>query len=99
MSETAEVLDIQGGDDKTPASVNGVKAEELQRVIERIERLEEDKKGIADDISLVKKEAKADGFDVKIINQIIKLRKKDAREIEEEETLLMAYKRALGMPL
>ena len=98
MSDTAEVLSIEGGEN-APASVNGVKAEELQRIIARIEQLEEQKKGVQEDISLVKKEAKADGFDVKTINAIIKLRKKDERTVQEEENLLDIYKRALGMPL
>ena len=88
---------IHTGD--APLSVNGVKAEELQRIIERIENLEEQKKGIQEDISEVKKEAKNDGFNVQTINSIIKIRKKDSRTLAEEQELLDIYKRALGMPL
>lgn len=80
-----------------PTSVNGVKADELKRVISRIEVCENQKAGIAEDIRLIKAEAKAEGFDVKTINQIIKLRKMDASTIEQEELLLLVYKRALGM--
>ena len=97
MSDAAEALDLDSTASDGPTSVNGVKAEELQRVIQRIENLEEQKQGIADDIKLVKAEAKADGFDVKTINEILKLRKKDASEIEQAELLLQVYKRALGM--
>lgn len=97
MTDTAEILDIDTTQNKTPVSVNGVKAEELQRIIDRIERLEEDKKGIAEDIKAVKGEAKSDGFDIKTITEILKLRKKDAHTIEEEEMMIEVYKRALGM--
>lgn len=96
-ADTAEVLDLDTGND-VPASVNGVKAEELQRIIDRIERLEREKQERADDIALVKKEAKADGFNVKVINEIIKLRKQDLSTIREHELLVSVYKRALGMP-
>ena len=98
MADAAEdLLDLDTTPGDGPTSVNGVSAQELRDLIRRIENLEEQKKGIADDIALTKKEAKANGFDVKTINTIVKLRKKDAREIEEEETLLVAYQRALGM--
>lgn len=80
-----------------PASVNGVKAETLRDYIERIERLVERKEGMTDDIKLVKQEAKAEGFDTKTINEILKIRKKDASTLEQEEQLLAIYKRALGM--
>ena len=80
-----------------PASVNGVKAETLRDYIERIERLVERKEGITDDIKLVKQEAKAEGFDTKTINEILKIRKKDSATLEQEEQLLDIYKRALGM--
>lgn len=69
----------------------------LRLLIERIERLEEEKKGIADDIREVMGEAKAVGYDTKIMRQIIRLRKKSADERNEEETILDTYKAALGM--
>lgn len=75
----------------------GATAAKLRQYVERIERLEEEKKGIADDIKDVKAEAKGEGFDVATINAIIKLRKKTADKRREEEALLDTYKAALGM--
>lgn len=69
----------------------------LRLLIERIERLEEEKKGITDDIRDVKAEAKAVGYDTKIIGQIIKLRKMKPDERAEMEQLVDTYKCALGM--
>ncbi len=76
---------------------SNVAAAELRQFIERIERLEEEKKTIADDIRDVKSEAKARGYSVKAINEILKLRKKDANERAEEQAVLDTYKAALGM--
>lgn len=76
---------------------SNVAAAELRQFIERIERLEEEKKTIADDIRDVKSEAKARGYSVKAINEILKLRKKDVNERAEEEAVLDTYKAALGM--
>ncbi len=75
---------------------SNVAAAELRQFIERIECLEEEKKTIADDIRDVKSEAKARGYSVKAINEILKLRKKDANERAEEEAVLDTYKAALG---
>lgn len=75
----------------------GVAVDQLKSVIARIEKLEEEKSNIAADIKDVFAEAKANGFEVKAIRQIIKLRKMDAQEREEEETILDTYMRALGM--
>jgi uncharacterized protein (UPF0335 family) len=72
-------------------------AKRLRTFIERIERLEEEKAGIAADIKEVFAEAKGTGFDVKVMRQIIKLRKQDVEDRREEEELLDLYKRALGM--
>ena len=80
-----------------PKNVNGVNAEDLRNIIDRIERLEEQKSGIAEDIKLVKQEAKSDGFDVKVINKILKLRKQETRTVQEEELLTAIYLRALNM--
>jgi uncharacterized protein (UPF0335 family) len=76
---------------------HGVARDQLRPFIERIERLSEEAKTIADDIRDVKSEAKAMGFSVKAINEIIKLRKKDDQERMEEEAILDTYKMALGM--
>jgi uncharacterized protein (UPF0335 family) len=76
---------------------NGVAADELRQLIERIERLEEEKAGIASDIKEVKAEAKSRGFDVKAITAILRIRKMDADERAEQEAMLELYKEALGM--
>ncbi|HLG88415.1 MAG TPA: DUF2312 domain-containing protein [Alphaproteobacteria bacterium] len=73
-------------------------AKRLRTFIERIERLEEEKAGIAADIKEVFAEAKGTGFDVKVMRQIIRLRKQDVEDRREQEELLDLYKRALGMP-
>ncbi|ODN69144.1 DUF2312 domain-containing protein [Methylobrevis pamukkalensis] len=75
----------------------GVAAEELKQFIERIERLEEEKKAIADDVRDVYAEAKGRGFDVKAIRAIVRLRSKEPQEREEEEAILELYMSALGM--
>lgn len=70
---------------------------QLRAFIERIERLEEEKKTISDDIKEVYSEAKNSGFDTKAIRAIIRLRKKEDRERQEEEAMIDLYKDALGM--
>lgn len=75
----------------------GVSAEQLRQLVERVERLEEEKKNVAEDIKQVYSEAKSAGFDVKTIREIIKLRRVEASELEEQEYLLDTYRRALGM--
>ncbi|MEO5323987.1 MAG: hypothetical protein ABS58_08755 [Mesorhizobium sp. SCN 65-20] len=74
-----------------------VAAGQLRAFIERIERLEEEKKTIADDIKDVYAEAKGTGFDTKAIRTLIRLRKQDQNERAEEESILDLYKAALGM--
>ena len=74
-----------------------VAAEELKLLIERAERLEEEKKGIADDIKDVMAEAKSRGYDVKAIRKILAIRKKKREEYQEEEAILETYLHALGM--
>lgn len=70
---------------------------QLKSLVERIERLEEEKKTIAGDIKEVYAEAKANGFDTKILRKVISLRKKEATEREEEQSMLDVYMAALGM--
>lgn len=77
--------------------VGGVAVDQLKSIIARVEKLEEEKSAIADDIRDVFAEAKGNGFDVKAIRQILKIRKQDAQEREEEENVLDTYLRALGM--
>ncbi|WP_291297199.1 DUF2312 domain-containing protein [Elioraea sp.] len=75
----------------------GIAADRLRSLVERIERLEEERKALAGDIKDIYGEAKSAGFDVKVLRQIIRLRKQDQAEVEEQESLLDLYKRALGM--
>jgi uncharacterized protein (UPF0335 family) len=79
------------------AKAGGVAADHLKSFIERIERLEEEKKALADDIRDVYSEAKANGFDVKVMRQIVKIRKMDKDELDEQEAILDTYLLALGM--
>jgi len=69
----------------------------LKAFIERVERLEEDKKAISDDIRDVYAEAKGSGFDTKALRTIVRLRKQDVEERREQETILATYMHALGM--
>lgn len=78
-------------------SATTVAADRLRAVVERIERLEEEKKEVADRIKDVYAEAKANGFSVGTLRKIVSLRKKDAEERQEEEALLDLYMSALGM--
>jgi uncharacterized protein (UPF0335 family) len=79
------------------ASTQNIAASELRQFIERIERLEEEKQTIADDIKDVMGEAKGRGYDTKAIRTILRLRKKDKDERMEEEAILQTYMAALGM--
>ncbi|MEP9359372.1 DUF2312 domain-containing protein [Sphingomonas sp. KR3-1] len=76
---------------------DSISAEQLRLFIERIERLEEEKKGIADDIKDVYAEAKSTGFDVKTMRSIVRLRKMEKHHRDEAEMLLETYKQALGL--
>ncbi len=75
----------------------GLSAEQLTQFIKRLERLDQEKRDLSDDIKLVLCEAKGAGFDVKTIREILRLRKIEANELEEQEYILDTYKRALGM--
>ncbi len=77
--------------------VFGVSADALKQYVEKIEHLEQEKAEIANFIKEAYMEAKSTGFDPKIIRQVIKDRKLDPKEVDEQETLLIMYKRALGM--
>jgi uncharacterized protein (UPF0335 family) len=77
--------------------VGGIAVEQLRSIVERIEKLEEEKTAIASDIKDVFAEAKGNGYDVKTLRTVVRLRKQDAADREEAEHLLDTYKRALGM--
>ena len=83
--------------DDAAFNTESVAADQLKSFIERIERLEEEKAGIAGDIKEIYAEAKGNGFDSKAMRRIISLRKKDHAERQEEEAILELYMQALGM--
>ena len=82
---------------KPTVSSDSVAQDQIRAIIERIERKEEEKKAIADDIKEIYAEAKGNGFDTKVLRQIIRIRKQDASERMEQEALLELYMAALGM--
>jgi uncharacterized protein (UPF0335 family) len=83
--------------EKTDTKTGGIAAERLRSIVDRIERLEEERKALSGDIRDIYAEAKSAGFDVKVLRQLIRVRKQEAAEVEEQETLLDVYRRALGM--
>ncbi len=79
------------------SDVAGIAGERLRSLIERVERLEEERRALTADIREVYAEAKGSGFDVKTMRQVVRLRRIDKDDLDEQETLLDLYKRALGM--
>ncbi|MBF0622035.1 MAG: DUF2312 domain-containing protein [Magnetococcales bacterium] len=75
----------------------GIAADQLRQMIERIERLEEEKNDIAAHIREIYAEGKSTGFDPKVMRLIVRMRKMDQRELDEQEALTHLYKQALGM--
>jgi uncharacterized protein (UPF0335 family) len=97
MSE-ANVAEFRKHDPSAAANdAGGVSGQRLKAFIERVERLEEEKKALAEDIKDIMGEAKAVGFDTKTMRKIIRLRKMDKQKREEEEELLELYKAAVGL--
>jgi len=93
---TEERRMAQAPSTKENTEVGGIAGERLRSIVERIERLEEEKKALSSDIKDIFAEAKSAGFDVKVLRAVIRLRQEPA-EVEEQETLLDLYRRALGM--
>ncbi len=79
------------------AQGGSIAADRLRSLIERIERLEEERKSLGSDIKDIFSEAKSAGFDIKVIRALIRIRKQEPADVEEQETLLDVYRRALGM--
>jgi uncharacterized protein (UPF0335 family) len=77
--------------------VGGIAGDRLKSFVERIERLEEERRTLGADIKEVYAEAKGTGFDTRIMRQVIRLRRMDKDDLDEQESLLDVYKRALGM--
>ena len=96
MNDAAEAKSSRDRQAAEP-EVGGIAADRLRSIIDRIERLEEERKALAGDIKDIYAEAKSAGFDVKVLRQLISIRRKEPAEVEEQETLLDLYKRALGM--
>ena len=104
MSDTA-VAEVHEDPEEQPATsapastpnTGGVAQDQLRSVVERVERLEEEKAAIANDIKEVYAEAKANGFDTKTLRQVIRLRKMDKAERQEQESVLELYMHALNM--
>jgi uncharacterized protein (UPF0335 family) len=86
MADDAAAIDV----------LNSTAQNQLKTIVERIERLEEDKAGIMADLKEVKAEAKGNGFDVKIINKVVRIRKQDRAKRQEEEAILDLYLSAIG---
>ncbi|WP_321340750.1 DUF2312 domain-containing protein [uncultured Cohaesibacter sp.] len=78
-------------------NAGGVAADQLRAFVDRIERLEEEKKSISDDIKDVYAEAKGNGYDAKVMRQVVRMRKQDKNERDEMDALLDLYLHALGM--
>ena len=95
-TEVGAIKDVTRGYRTEPAS-GGIAADRLRSIVDRIERLEEERKGIAGDIKDIYTESRSAGFDVKVLRQLIRIRKQEAADVEEQETLLDVYRRALGM--
>jgi uncharacterized protein (UPF0335 family) len=85
------------GDEGKMPDFGGIAGEQLKSLVERIERLEEEKRALGEDIKEVYAEAKGTGFEPKIMRQLIKIRKMDKDEHDEQESLLDLYQRAIGM--
>ena len=89
----------KANDDATPGAghnVGGVAGDRLGSIVDRIERLNEERASLGSDIKDIFTEAKSAGFDVKVLRQLIRIRKLEPAEVEEQETLLAVYQRALG---
>src|ERR1700689_687410 len=96
VEKAAESRARQAKNDDTPEP-GGIAADRLRSLVERIERLEEERKALGSDIKDIYAEAKSAGFDVKVLRQLIRIRKQEAADVEEQETMLDIYRRALGM--
>lgn len=86
-----------GRDDNRTVNPDDIAKDQLAAFVDRIERLEEEKKGVSDDIKEVYSEAKGNGFDTKVLRKLIAVRKQDASERAEQEAILDLYLAALGM--
>ena len=93
----ARIATRAADDAEDHAQTGNIAAERLRSLIERIERLEEERKALGSDIRDIFAESKSAGFDVKVMRQLLRIRKQEPAEVTEQETLLDVYRRALGM--
>ncbi len=93
----ADLNVVNDTSDRGPADTYSVTADELRQFIERIERLEQEKKDIAEQVKEVMSEAKGRGYDTGVMRKVIALRKRKPDDVAEEEAVLEMYKEALGM--
>ena len=97
MSRSTNASDPDMADDASSIdTINATAQGKLKSLIERIERLEEDKAAVANDLKEVYAEAKGEGFDVKIVRKVVRLRKQDSAKRQEEEALIELYISAIG---
>lgn len=94
---SANVARLDGEQENEEKEIEGVAGKRLKAFIERIERLEEEKAALAEDVKEVYGEAKAVGFDTKTIRKLVRLRKMDIEKRREEDELLELYKAAIGL--
>lgn len=97
MTDETETAGIGHNSQDEAQDVGGVSGQRLKAFIERVERLEEEKAAIAEDVREVYSEAKGAGYDVKIMRRVVKLRKMDTEKRREEDTILELYKAAIGI--
>lgn len=96
-SKVVSLSDSKKSKSVAPSTDGPIAADRLRSIVERIERLEEERKALASDIKDIYTESESAGFDKKVVKALIALRKKEPAEVEEQETLLDLYKRAIGM--
>jgi uncharacterized protein (UPF0335 family) len=98
MPDTQPAAASRARQDADPDSkTGGIAADRLRSIVERIERLEEERKALAGDIKDIYSEAKSAGFDIKALRAIVSLRRKEPAEVEELDALVLLYRHALGM--
>lgn len=96
-TEQAEAIHDTVRNHRRPPESDGIATDRLRSIVERIERLNEERKALTSDIKDIYAEAKSAGFDVKVLRQLVAIRKQEPAEVEEAGTLLDVYRRALGM--
>lgn len=97
MSDTETAEDLAGIGHNSDEPRKELAVDRLRSLVERIERLEQEKKDLGTDVKDIYAEAKSAGFDTKVLRQLIAIRRKEPDDVEEQETLLDLYRRALGM--